>query len=233
MESIAEKFTVYDFFNLLISGATSLLLIGICHFQEALKLLKNISKLTNKSSILLGMSIAVFMIASLILGALFQVIEDLIIKEKVGKERFLIENCLNEKGVFNKDNDLWRLKFIQIKAKDYLESPNHNLENFSKEESVAFFYHCVYYLHIKNIDKKAQKLDETKSLSAQFICTCIFAPTMSLFLGIFHLVKLSLISLYLYAACILGTCIFAFRYNIACKNRIKIVLSIYEAYNED
>ena len=97
--------------------------------------------------------------------------------------------------------------------------------------SVIFWYGC-YYLHIKNIDKKAQKLDETKSLSAQFICTCIFAPMVSLFLAVFHLVKLSSISLYLYAACIFGTCIFDCRYNITCKNRIKIVLSIYEAYNE-
>ena len=54
------------------------------------------------------------------------------------------------------DNKI-RTDIILKEARKYLEIENEDIE-LSKEQNVAFFSHCVYYMHIYNLDNDVQYL---------------------------------------------------------------------------
>lgn len=127
--------------------------------------------------------------------------------------------------------------FTREKACTYLKLPESNLQ-LTTEQCSAFFTYCIYYLHVKGLDKKTEKLRETQGLSELFSCVFYLAPLVSIMIFAFQ--RLFSYDVNLVMQFVVSTCIFCFlmglifykRYKIACRNRIRMVLSIYDACTE-
>ena len=227
MDAIAEKYSVFDFFNLLIAGITEIVLLCMsfvvgnsCFFDTIIKINESLSR---HNSII---AIIVFICCAVVIGSIIQVIGIWIIEKRIGWEKRTIEQCLENKALWN--NSI-RLKHIQNKARDYLQLSDEQ-RIYTKEICSAFFAHCVYYLHIKGADRKVEKLRETQGLSE--LLTCVFA------IGFCENFIITIVRLYNHcdiehmliivsvSACF--TLFFYARYIISGKNRIKMVLSIYD-----
>ena len=207
MDSITEKFSVFDFFNLLIAGMVFGFMIAVGQCFSIEEALVKMAEEIEKSKFLLVIAISLVISCSLVLGAIFQVIG-----EKYGKnwKETKINNCLNkvsEKNdiqiIIEKLNERWENKYIKRfqdklskekeifgnclrmtrlkeKACDYLkiEIP----ESFTPEQCNAFFVYCVYYLHIKGYDKKTEKLREVAGLSK--LLSCAFTASLVINVGV-------------------------------------------------
>lgn len=234
MDGVTQKFSVFDFFNLLIAGTLFSVVLVICHYPSSAMLIMRVSDLVGDSSFLFFISIILFIIFALIIGMSIQVIGHWIIKEKIGWESKKIATCLSDKELFN--NSV-RTNRIREKACTYLKLPESNLQ-LTTEQCSAFFTYCIYYLHVKGLDKKTEKLRETQGLSELFSCVFYLAPLVSIMIFAFQ--RLFSYDVNLVMQFVVSTCIFCFlmglifykRYKIACRNRIRMVLSIYDACTE-
>lgn len=232
MDSMTEKYSAFDFFNLLIAGMLLLLVLGLEDYAWTVEMVSEVADIAQKSNLIFIIVIGILVCASLVAGSIMQVLGIYIIDWKLGWEKRIIENCLQ-------DSVLWsnsiRLNAIRDKAKVYLKKSEEDKE-WTKEQCSAFFPHCVYTLHIKGLDKKVEKLRETQGLSQ--LLTCVFGTG---FCGTYiilliqcmrntHIEFANIIIMNL--VCGLLTLVFYGRYKISGKNRIRMVLSVYDAYVE-
>ncbi|MFR5004102.1 MAG: hypothetical protein ACLUCZ_17055 [Thomasclavelia ramosa] len=231
MDAVTEKFSVFDFFNLVIAGMVFWMLLGICHYSQLQILIKKFSLFISGSSLLLFATVVTFMGDAFIVGAAFQVISIWLFKKKIHWEKDIMQKCLTKDVLF--DNEI-RLNALRKRANDYLERPEGSA-HFTPDKCEAFYAHCVYYLHVKELDKKTEKLRETQGLSKLLSCMFFTIPIISISIYVFQLLILRMVNLNLLAVIITYLVCFAFgyifycRYNITCKNRMRLVLSIYDA----
>ena len=230
MDSAVEKFSAFDFLNLIIAGIVFLTTLGLCHYQQAKLLLLGLAGAIGESKFLLIIVILAILSISLVIGSIFQIIGHWIIKEKLGWEKKLIRTCLLNEKIF--DND-FRINRIQSKARAYFELSND--EKFTKMQSEAFFHYCLYYLQVNGMDRKPEKLFETQGLSELLVCVFGATPLTSVLLYVIEArcfceigMDLHLVAV-LYVLCFLLAFAFYYRYKISCINRIKMILSIYDA----
>ena len=107
------------------------------------------------------------------------------------------------------------------------------------EENEAFFAHCEYVLHVNCLDKKTEKLRETQGLSELLMFVFWSIPVFSTMVFIFRVRILGNVHVndcfvaVIYILCVIFGFIFCYRYKISAENRIRMVLSIYEAYKEE
>lgn len=228
MDAITQKYSVFDFFNLLIAGIVFLSTMVICHYPNSIIFLKTISTNIDDSIFLTVISIITYVGCALVLGMILQVVGHWLIKEKLGWQTKVITECLTGSGIF--DNS-YRTKRLLLKAMDYLGTKESVI---NKDEILTFFAHCIYYLHVNHKDEKTEKLRETQGLSELFACVFWSVPAFSLIICIFQIVILQNMDinfvclLTTYVVSILLGVIFYYRYKISCHNRIRMVLSIYD-----
>lgn len=234
MDAVTQKFSVFDFFNLLIAGTIFLSALVLCHYPQSLVIIEAVSKKISDSNFLLIMFVILYVGCTLVIGMVFQVIGHWFVKEAIGWEYKSIGNCLSGKGILK--NDI-RTKRLLYKASNYLKL-NGKEQKLSEEETSAFFAHCVYKLHIKGLDNKTEKLRETQGLSELFACVFWFMPLISIYIFLLqwlvcHNMSFDLrYTIITYLACIILGFIFYFRYKVSGRNRIRMILSIYDAYTE-
>lgn len=236
MDGITQKFNVYDFFNLVIAGFASLVAFGCCNYVQIANILIKITEFASDSSILIIGCIAIVLVVSLIVGAVIQVVEHGIIRYGIAWEKNKIDDCLNQGGIFH--NEV-RTQRIREKACIYLKKLMWTSE-LTASESVAFFTHCVYYLHIKGCDQKTERLRETQSLSSLLACGFMMTIISSI---IIYMLTLDLETYYeavdlhrifvSYFVCIVLCIAFWIRYIISGTNRIRMVLSIYDVLTDE
>lgn len=229
---MTEKFNVFDFFNLIIVGMIFITILGISNFYNAINLIKKISKAVLNNNLLEMSVIIVSLCVALIAGMLFQVIFQYMIKEKFQKEEKALWKKLNNGKLF--DNEI-RMNELLKEAKKYLNIKKSERSLTDKQWS-AFFAHCIYYLQIKNLDKKTEKLYETEGLSGLLACT-FFSAALSnvVIIGIqksffYNMVDLKIIITQIVLGIIIYTIlgiILYFRYIFVNRSRIKMVFSIY------
>ena len=233
MDSVTEKFSVFDFFNLIIAGMVFIIVLGICHYPQSKDLIVKILKFDNDSFLFQTGIMVVFLCEALIIGMILQVVADYIIKEKIGWERKVIGYELITGKLFK--NKI-RTDSIIKKARRYLNISGDT--NLDAEKCEAFFSYCVYYLQIKGFNKKTEKLYETQGLSELLTCTFFAVPLSSiciLFIQkfIFNMGNLSFDFVKnIYIVSILLGIIFYCRYKLAGRNRIRMILSIYDICTE-
>lgn len=68
MDAVTEKFSVFDFFNLVIAGMVFWMLLGICHYSQLQILIKKFSLFISGSSLLLFATVVTFMGDAFIVG---------------------------------------------------------------------------------------------------------------------------------------------------------------------
>ena len=229
MDSITEKFSVFDFFNLMIGGALFWLGLGICNPLQVIELVTTIANFVGDSDFILFVAIALFIGCSLIAGIIINEIAHWLFDSKLQLERKLIENCLNRNQLIK--NDV-KLQIFRKKANIYLNVSNYDITDiFTSDQCSTYFAYCIYYLHVHGQDKKTEKLRETQGLSE--LLTLVFAaiPITSFIIQILSdtnsLSVNQTISLYT----LFGWFTFVLfrRSKRAMENRLKMVLAVYDA----
>lgn len=227
MDSITEKFSVFDFFNLIIGGALFIIGIGVSNPQQISELcitLTSIVKIFDTSNVL---SVVVFFALSLVVGTFLNEISNWLFERRLHLESVRIKACLQTNSLIHSKI---RLERLQRKAKKHYFSDDSKTD-FKEDECSGFYAHCVYYLHVHHQDMKTEKLRETQGLSE--LLTIVFAaiPITSIILyACYGIENIKLIqTVVLYLLCIVFAFTFFNRAKRALENRIKMVLAVYDA----
>lgn len=109
MDGVTEKFSVFDFFNLIIVGIIFITILGIANYYQAIIMLKKIAEIVAEDKLLEAGTIIVFLCVSLVIGMIFQVMFQYI-KEKMNLEKEILSN----KRLF--DNEI-RMEEVKKEAK--------------------------------------------------------------------------------------------------------------------
>ena len=229
MDSVTEKFSVFDFFNLIIGGSVFCLGLGICNYRQVIEVSTSIASFIGDSDFMLFIAIILFLGCSLVAGTVINEFAYWIFDKLFPRKRILIETCLNKDQLIKND---FRLQIFRKKAQKYLNVDKIDLDiDFTADECSTYFAYCIYYLHVHDKDKKAEKLRETEGLSE--LLTLVFAliPVTSIIIYIFSgancLYMIPTVLFYvLFAVC---ACAFFSRTKRAMENRIKMVLAVYDA----
>lgn len=229
MDSITDKFSVFDFFNYIIGGFVFWLGLGICNYSQAMEFSISIASVVGDSDFLLFVTIVLFIGCSLVTGTVINEIANWIFNTKLQWEKNLIDTCLNKSKLIK--NEI-KLDIFRKKANDYLDIDVLDInEDYSIDQCSTYFAYCVYYLHVRGLDKKTEKLRETQGLSE--LLTLVFAsvPISSIIIQILSGTTCLNIKpfFYIYALFALCACAFLRRTKRAMENRIKMVLAVYDA----
>lgn len=228
LDSITEKFSAFDFFNLIIGGVVFWIGLGICNYSQAVSLCSSIAKLVGNSNFFLFITIVIFIACSLVAGTVINELAYWFFDIKMQYEKKLIETCLNNNKLIKHNV---RLKIIRDKANDYFHENKKEDDIFTEDQCFTFFTHCVYYLHAHGQDKKTEKLRETEGLSELLTLVFAFIPVSSIIihilLGTTYLALKPTLLIYMLFA--IFFCAFLKRSIRAIENRIKMVLAVYDA----
>lgn len=229
MDGVTEKFSVFDFFNLIIVGIIFITILGIANYYQAIIMLKKIAEIVAEDKLLEAGTIIVFLCVSLVIGMIFQVMFQYI-KEKMNLEKEILSN----KRLF--DNEI-RMEEVKKEAKQYFNIKKQEQE-LTDKQWIAFFAYCTYYLQIKKLDKKTERMYETEGLTALLACSFLVTAVLNILIVIIQQmffetdidlqVLIAKIGVGIILYIIIGIMLF-YRYNILNKNRIKMIFSIYTA----
>lgn len=150
MDAIAQKYSVFDFFNLLIAGIVFLSTMVICNYPNSIIFLKTISTNIDDSIFLTVISIITYVGCALVLGMILQVVGHWLIKEKLGWQTKVITECLTGRGIF--DNS-YRTKRLLLKAMDYLGTK----ESVINKDEILTFLPIVYITYMSITKTKKRK----------------------------------------------------------------------------
>lgn len=163
MDVFFEKFSVYDFFNLIISGGTFIGGLHFIGFAPLFFLVNDIGIPDNEI-----VTIALILLVCYIIGFELQ-----------GIELWLEQNILNIQstmtGKFLKDSDNGKvitndekLKSYQKKAKKLFKMKKIKIKdnNFTENQCEYFFAYCSYFVQVKGYSKKTEKMRGLKGLSS-------------------------------------------------------------------
>lgn len=160
MDGVFEKFSVYDFFNLIFCGGTFMLGLHIIEFTPILYLKDKIGMPQN-DFIFLG----VVLLVCYIIGFELQAIES-IIMQKIFKIQSKMTGSflLDENDIIS--NHL-KKKVYQQKAKELFKAKNIEVKNnkFSVEQCEYFFAYCSYFNQVNGQSKKTEKMRGLKGIS--------------------------------------------------------------------
>lgn len=141
MDGVTEKFSVFDFFNLIIVGIIFITILGIANYYQAIIMLKKIAEIVAEDKLLEAGTIIVFLCVSLVIGMIFQVIFQYI-KEKMNLEKEILSN----KRLF--DNEI-RMEEVKKEAKQYFNIKKQEQE-LTDKQWIAFFDIALITYRIKN-----------------------------------------------------------------------------------
>lgn len=228
MDSIADKFSVFDYFNLLIGGFVFLLGIGISGYPDSAELIKNWSAAIGESSFLLILSIASLIAGSFVIGIIINEISSWYFKTRRGFEKNKIENCLSNPNVID---NIQKLNRYKKKANMYFFSIDKEKDTYDQIECSTFFAHCVYYIQVRNKNEKTERLREVEGLSMLLSGTFVLIPFASVFIGaltntIYHNICIKLL---IYIFSIAFALVFYNKYQSDILNRIRMVFAVYDA----
>ena len=229
MDGVTEKFSVFDFFNLIIGGSVFLLGLGICNYSQVIEVSTSIIALIGDSDFLLVAAITFFLGCALIAGTVINEIAHWCFDTMLYRERTLIETCLNKDKLINND---FRLQRFREKAQKYLKVQKLELqEEFTTDQCSTYFAYCIYYLHVRDRDKKTEKLRETQGLSELLTLVFVLIPISSIIMYTFSGTKCLYIkpTVLIYTIFAVFACAFFRRARRAMENRLKMVLAVYDA----
>lgn len=161
MDGAFEKFSVYDFFNLIISGGTFVGALHLIGFAP-LDFLINDIKIPDNEIVALALILLICYIIGFELQGFGSWIEQNKLKtqcEMTGT--FLLDNS---KVITN----IEKLKVYQTKAKELFKAKNIEVKDnkFSREQCEYFFAYCSYFVQVKGQSKKTEKMRGLKGLSS-------------------------------------------------------------------
>lgn len=229
MDSLTDKFSVFDYFNLIIGGAIFWLGVGICNETQLAEALSHICGEVETSSVLVFLLIVLAIIVTYITGAVLNEGAHLIFKKGFKWEETKIKNCLIDEEIIGNPIKLHRYK---QKASYYLNGTNSEVQQkFEPDQCAAFYAYCVYYIQVRNQNQKPERLREVQGLSG--LLTCVFAaiPIGSIILSPDNISICERICANLkeYLLCFALAVIFLIKHRRDTLYRIRMVLAVYDA----
>lgn len=237
MDSIAEKFSIFDYFNLLIGGMIFIFGVGLCNYSETKTILLSISETIGSSTFLLIIGITLFIVVSYVIGTVINEIGHWFFKENRKWEQNLVKKCLISLDVVGNKAKLESYKkkaskFLSSQVPDFNKEFENNGNGYTEDHCSYFFAYCVYYIQIHNQDKKPERLREVQGLS--MLLTCVFAliPLVDMMISIIpgNVLNCVCVNFGIYVLCAVFTFIFVQKYKRDIKNRVRMVLAVYDAY---
>lgn len=228
MEGLFEKFSLYDFFNLIITGAVFLVGLHLLGFAPLGFVVDNMNLPDDKVIIL-----ATILLLCYIIGAELQGVELFVIeKKKVTVEREMIQTFLNKNSnvIPNKE----KLKIYRNEARSLFKTKNIKVKgkNFSREQCEYFFAYCNYYIQVKGENKKTEKMRGIKGISILFTTCFLILFITGVFRIIFILRQGQIKELYGYGGLTITFFVLSvssyYRMKIAIQRRIRMVMGTYE-----
>lgn len=235
MDNLFGKFNVFDFFNLILSGAIFIIGLQFVGIKIHNFIISNcglleISKSENLNLLNLILYIVIVLAICYIIGGCMQEIGTFFQKKVFRVYEKSISTFLNDSSIVdneikymvyrNEANKLFKLKGIKARK-----------DKFSVEQNKYFFSYCVYYIQIRGQHEKTEKLREISGLS-NILSTC-FAILFIIGCGgwIYQMISgindlQILITIIIFAMLAI---VFWFRMKKIILYRIRMVLCIYEA----
>lgn len=229
MDNLTDKFSVFDYFNLIIGGAIFWLGVGICNEAQLAEALSRISGEAEVSSVLIFLLIILAIVVSYITGAVLNECSHLVFKKGFKWEDGKIKNCLIDEVIIGNPIKLHRYK---QKASYYLNGTNSEVqEKFEPDQCAAFYAYCVYYIQVRNQNQKPERLREVQGLSG--LLTCVFAaiPIGTIILSPTNISICERICANSkdYLLCFVLAVIFLIKHHRDTTYRIRMVLATYDA----
>ena len=167
MDGFFEKFSIYDFFNLIGSGLVFLMGLVLMGVLPIFELMKSIPDAANWQWLLI---IAVLGVCYLS-GTFFQQISSLCFEKRYCNK--LTSKILCENGTVI-DNKL-KLEIHQRKARELFKRKclQFEAESFSEEQCNYYFAYCSYYIQNQNNHHKAEKMRGLRGMYS-LLLTCFF-----------------------------------------------------------
>ena len=233
MDSVTEKFSVFDFFNLIIGGSVFWMGLGLCHYSQTIEccdwIFGWLGGLPDSSGIVLLVATVLLVGCFFVTGSVVNEIAYWWYHVRKDREKDKMNTCLKKNELVTNEA---KLNIFRKKAREYFGLPEFgDDQDFTPDQCAAYFAYCIYYLHVRGVDKKTEKLRETQGLSE--LMTLVFAliPILSL---IIHLVlntyeKIDKYILVAYGLCVICVAAFSVRATRAMENRIRMALAVYDA----
>ncbi len=173
MDAIFEKFSLYDFFNVIFSGGIFLLglhVIGIF----PLSYVENGMGLPNCDIIMY----AVIFFLCYIVGACLQFIGSWLTtnRDYFKFQSHMTNSILNDKAIF--DNNECKLEVYKRLADKIFEKKQITVENgvYTAEQCGYFFAYCSYYIQVHGHSGKTEKMRALKGLDCLWmVCFAVLA----------------------------------------------------------
>lgn len=161
MDGTFEKFSVYDFFNLIISGGAFIGGLHLIGFAPLYFLMNDIKVPDNEI-----IALALVLLICYIIGFELQGVGSWIEINKLKTQSEMTGTFLRDDSnvITNKE----KLKVYQKKAKELFKTKNIKVKNneFTKDQCEYFFAYCSYFVQVKGQSKKTEKMRGLKGLSS-------------------------------------------------------------------
>lgn len=181
MEGAFDKFSLYDFFNLIFVGAIFLIALHMIGLYP-LTYIANYIRLPN-NNIIICISI---LLVCYIIGFVFQTIGSILEKNTYffGIQTELINNFLNDKSVFNGNE--CKFKSCRDKARQFFIKKGIKInKEYTWDQCEYFFAHCSYCIQVNGKSEKTEKIRALKGLSCMLtVCFAILIIIMISYVAI-------------------------------------------------
>ena len=231
MDSVIEKFSIYDFFNLLFSGGIFIAGLHLLGFP-LLEIVYSDIHLPESEIIFC----TIVLLLCYVIGFALQAISTIIGKEDRLQSKMTSTFLLDGNNVIVNPE---KLKIYQTKAKELFRRKNIHVKdnNFSPEQCEYFFSYCIYFIQVHGQNKKTEKMRSLKGLSSLWLMcfsllSILGAIRVSYLIALqttLQLLYLPIFSTLIYCALVY---ISYFRLKIDITYWIKMLLSVYEVCSE-
>lgn len=232
MDGAFEKFSVYDFFNLIISGGTFIGALHLIGFAP-LDFLINDIKIPDNETV----TLALILLICYIIGFELQGFGTWVEQNKLKTQCTMTETFLldNSKVITNTE----KLKVYQTKARELFKEKNIEIKDnkFSREQCEYFFAYCNYFVQVKGQNKKAEKMRGLKGLSSLWMVCFALLFAIGLVQSILLLIneaafKEIMLSFFSASTFLLLSITSYYRMKTNIKYWIRIILSTYEVCSD-
>lgn len=161
MDGAFEKFSVYDFFNLIISGGAFIGGLHLIGFAPLYFLVNDIKVPDNEI-----VTLALILLICYIIGFELQGFGSWIELNKLKIQSTMTGTFLLDSS--NVITNIEKRKVYQKKAKELFETKSIEVKDneFTKDQCEYFFAYCSYFVQVKGQNKKTEKMRGLKGLSS-------------------------------------------------------------------
>ena len=233
MDGVTGKYSVYDFFNMVIGGTLLLFGLIVSFHPYSVPVLEKLSEIIVKSII----SSTVTIILLVILGYTTGIVVYTLCSATCGLfcrcfpkfhrfEENMMEICLSDEWIVG--NPV-KLNIYREKAKRYFEQEDIPVrKRFTRAQNRCFFAHCQYYIQCRGQNQKPELMRDVIGLSFLLASVLILLSTCNILALLGNPSTDRTLHIGMSAICLLGSAAFIHKYRRDVRNRIRMIIAIYD-----